>query len=93
MCITIIIIDSKGRRILLISSAVIMCFCFAGLAFCNIIKMQLNATTLNNISMICIMFFILAYSFGFGPVPWVIMGEIFSMKVSIHLLQYMRFIK
>ncbi|CAH1707558.1 unnamed protein product [Aphis gossypii] len=82
MCIAIIIIDSRGRRILLISSAVIMCFCFASLAFCNFFKMQLNATTLNNISMICIMFFILAYSLGFGPVPWVIVGEIFSMKVK-----------
>ncbi|KAF0757697.1 solute carrier family 2, facilitated glucose transporter member 10-like [Aphis craccivora] len=28
------------------------------------------------------MIFILAYSLGFEPVPWVIMREIFSMKVK-----------
>lgn len=81
MGVAIIIIDNKGRRILLISSAVIMFLCLTGLAFCIIIKTQLNASTFGNLSMVLIMIFILAYSLGFGPVPWVIMGEIFSMKV------------
>ncbi|XP_027853963.2 facilitated trehalose transporter Tret1-2 homolog [Aphis gossypii] len=82
MGVAIIIIDNKGRRILLISSAVIMCLCLAGLAFCIIFKTQLNTSTFGNLSMILIMIFILAYSLGFGPVPWVIMGEIFSTKVK-----------
>ncbi|XP_025199054.1 facilitated trehalose transporter Tret1-like [Melanaphis sacchari] len=82
MSIAIIIIDYKGRRILLISSAVIMCLCLAGLEFCITIQMQLSVTTFSNLTMILITFFILAYSLGFGPVPWVIMGEIFSTKVK-----------
>jgi hypothetical protein len=83
MHVAIIIIDSKGRRILLIYSAMIMCLCLFGLAFCIIIKMQLNATTFNGTSMVLVMFFVMAYSLGFGPVPWVILGEIFSTKVRI----------
>ncbi|XP_026811149.1 solute carrier family 2, facilitated glucose transporter member 3-like [Rhopalosiphum maidis] len=88
MLVAIFIIDSKGRRMLLIYSAVIMCLCLVGLAFCIIIKMQLNATTFNDISMILIMFFIMAYSLGFGPVPWVILGEIFSTKVKSYGISF-----
>jgi hypothetical protein len=64
MHVAIIIIDSKGRRMLLIYLAVIMCLCLVDLAFCIIIKMQLNATTFSDISIVLVMFFIMAYSFG-----------------------------
>ncbi|XP_026811287.1 facilitated trehalose transporter Tret1-like [Rhopalosiphum maidis] len=88
MHVAIIIIDSKGRRVLLIYSAVIMCLCSVGLALCVVIKTQLNATTSNHISMVLIMFFIMAYSLGFGPVPWVILGEIFSTKVKSYGISF-----
>jgi len=51
------------------SSAVIMCLCLAGLAFYIIFKIQQNASMFGDLSMILIMFFMLAYSLGFGPVP------------------------
>lgn len=83
MLVSMTVIDKIGRRTLLISSAALMCISSAGLCGCIFVtqlKVDTGITT-NMLSLIFIGNCISAYSLGFGPVPWVIVGEIFSIEV------------
>lgn len=79
------IIDKAGRRVLLIISAVMMCISLAGLVSCIMLKDNTNfesSAIFAWLPLIVIAVYISAFSIGFGPVPWIIMGEIFSAEVS-----------
>lgn len=79
------IIDKAGRRVLLIISAVMMCISLAGLVTCIMLKDNTNfksSAIFAWLPLIVIAVYISAFSVGFGPVPWIVMGEIFSAEVS-----------
>lgn len=77
------VVDKVGRRKLLIGSAVLMGLSFAGLAIYLIVKDKI--AVIDWIPLFFIAVYISAFSLGFGPVPWVVMGEIFSTEVRLML--------
>lgn len=89
------VVDKTGRRVLLIISSVLMSLCFIGLSIFFFMK-DTNKESVTNIGwlpLVLIATYISAFSIGFGPIPWVVMGEIFSTEVCSgfvnHLLCHM----
>ncbi|XP_060834889.1 facilitated trehalose transporter Tret1-2 homolog isoform X2 [Rhopalosiphum padi] len=78
------IIDKSGRKALLVISALLMANCYAGLGGFFLIKTHYLelASKLNWLPLVCIAVYISAFSIGYGPVPWIMMGEIYSSEVK-----------
>ena len=79
-----VLIDRLGRRVLLISSALIMiCSLYGlGLYFWMLDNRHAEADSLNFLPLACLCLFIAAFSIGFGPIPWLMMSELFSPEVK-----------
>lgn len=79
------VVDKAGRRVLLIISAVVMSVSFFGLGLYLDMshKLALKDTVFSCLPLILIALYISAFSLGFGPIPWVVMGEIFSNEVRL----------
>jgi len=78
------IIDKSGRKALLVLSGLLMANCYMGLGGFFLLKtyyLEL-ASKLNWLPLVCIAVYISAFSIGYGPVPWILMGEIYSSEVS-----------
>ncbi|KAH8257983.1 hypothetical protein KR038_003611 [Drosophila bunnanda] len=78
------IIDKAGRRILLLISGLLMAITTAAMGVYFQLK-ESNPGSMDNfgwlpIASICI--FIVFFSIGFGPVPWLVMAELFSEDVK-----------
>lgn len=76
-----LLIDKAGRRILLLVSCITMgiCLIVLGVYF----KLQFDKTDVSNIGwlpLLSLVIFIVAFSIGFGPIPWMMMGELFSSE-------------
>lgn len=80
--VTMAVVDKVGRRILLMTSAVLMSLSFAGLAGLAKFKTEVaEVTVFDWLPLLFVAVFISAFSLGFGPVPWVVIGEIYSTEV------------
>lgn len=78
------IVDKAGRRVLLIISAVVMSLSFFGLGLYLHMSHKFNRDSFFSwLPLILIALYISAFSLGFGPIPWVVMGEIFSNEVRL----------
>lgn len=77
-------IDKSGRKALLVLSGLLMANCYMGLGGFFLIKTHYLelASKLNWLPLVCIAVYISAFSIGYGPVPWIMMGEIYSSEVS-----------
>lgn len=77
------IVDKSGRKVLLVISASLMSVCYACLGGFYLVKTQnpVLATELKWLPLLCIAVYISAFSIGYGPVPWILMGEIYSSEV------------
>jgi SP family facilitated glucose transporter-like MFS transporter 8 len=83
-CIAMAVIDKLGRRILLLVSAILMSISCAGLAIYFImIQHDMSPKAFAWLPLTFVVLYILAFAIGFGPVPWVVMGEIFSNEVCL----------
>ena len=71
-----LIVDKAGRRFLLIIPTIVMCASMAVLGASRYYDDFPSSVTL--ISLCCS---IIGFSFGLGPIPWLIMSEIFPTKV------------
>jgi facilitated trehalose transporter len=102
------LIDRLGRKILLISSAILMALPLALLGFyfsCNNdVSFDMAGGADSDLSnyfvtktyawlpLTCLCIFIAAYSIGFGPVPFIIMSEIFPSKARSYLCSLTSFV-
>lgn len=77
-----LLIDRLGRKLLLIISASIMSFCLAGLATYFHLKENMDLSNYSLVPVACVALFIIVFSIGFGPIPWMMIGELFSNKVK-----------
>jgi len=79
-----ILIDRLGRRVLLLSSALIMIFSLYGLGlfFWMLQNSPDEAASISFLPLACMCLFIAAFSLGFGPIPWLMMSELFSPEVK-----------
>lgn len=77
-------VDKLGRRFLLITSASIMCICNISLGvFFYLHDHKSPALEFLNWLPICsLCIYIIAFSLGLGPIPWILVGELFTTEVK-----------
>ncbi|XP_062558140.1 facilitated trehalose transporter Tret1-2 homolog [Armigeres subalbatus] len=78
-----VLIDKAGRRILLLQSSFIMgsCLVVLGVYF----KLQNDKADVSGIGWLplaSVVLFIISFSLGFGPIPWMMMGELCAADVK-----------
>lgn len=77
------ITDKFGRRSLMVYSMTTMGICFLGLSYYFFVK-RYNprvADSLDWLPLLAIVLYISMFSIGCGPIPYIIIGEIFSSEV------------
>ncbi|XP_065556829.1 facilitated trehalose transporter Tret1-like isoform X2 [Artemia franciscana] len=79
-----VLVDRAGRKILLISSAFVMAVCLVALGV--FFYFQENdpalAANLGWLPLVSLIIYIIFFSFGFGPLPWALMGELLPGHVK-----------
>ncbi|CAK1540943.1 unnamed protein product [Leptosia nina] len=76
-----LLIERAGRRILLLQSCIIMGLCLIILG--TYFKLQedgANVSSVGWIPLVCLVLFIISFSLGFGPIPWMMMSELFPVE-------------
>ncbi|XP_046738445.1 facilitated trehalose transporter Tret1-like [Diprion similis] len=77
-CVAAIIVDRVGRRVLLISSSSILALCLflLGLYF------KLDLSDMGWLPLVSLTTFMIAFALGYGPIPWMMMGELFPPETK-----------
>lgn len=79
-----LVVDKSGRRLLLLLSVGLMGICLCGLGVFFYLKDEgsesIDSLEWLPITSLCI--FMVAFSLGFGPVPWLMAGEIFAPDIK-----------
>lgn len=79
-----IVVDKLGRRILLLASGTVMALSTTALGVYFYLKDQ-DQTSVDNLGwlpVVSLCIFIIMFSIGYGPVPWLMMGELFSTDIK-----------
>ncbi|CAG9862029.1 unnamed protein product [Phyllotreta striolata] len=80
---TPVLVDRWGRKLLLLVSAVGMAASEAILGtYCYLKDSHYEVGSASFLPVLCLMAYIFTYNMGYGPLPWVIMGEVFPPKVK-----------
>ena len=80
-----LIMDKLGRRVLLIVSALVMILSLYGLGLYFWFLKDRGEDFAAQISFLplgSVCLFIFAFSIGFGPIPWLMMSELFSPEAK-----------
>lgn len=79
-----LIVDKLGRRLLLLLSIVVITLCTftLGLYFYLKTDAQLNVSDIAWLPLLSLSGYIIVFSLGFGPIPWILIGEIFPSKIK-----------
>ena len=79
-----LVVDKLGRRILLLISASIMSICtlLMGVYFFKQSRDINSVTSINWLPVSCLCIFIIVFSLGYGPVPWIALGEMFAPEIK-----------
>jgi len=79
-----LLIEKAGRKILLVFSSSVMTVCLAMLGAFNTLQKHNpeEAKALDWLPLLCIVLFIVSFSVGYGPIPWMMMGELFMPDVK-----------
>jgi SP family facilitated glucose transporter-like MFS transporter 8 len=78
-----LLVDKAGRRILLLVSSTVMAVCLTILGLC--FHLQSHGHDVSSISWLplaSVAMFIIVFSMGFGPIPWIMLGELFPSNVK-----------
>ncbi|EEZ99539.1 Facilitated trehalose transporter Tret1-2 homolog-like Protein [Tribolium castaneum] len=72
-----ILVDRLGRKALMYTSSAVMALMLAvlGLYF-YLLRQGVELGSLEWLPLSCFIFYVLGFSFGWGPIPWLMMGEI-----------------
>lgn len=78
------VVDKLGRRILLLASGAVMALSTTAIGVYFFMKDR-NADSVENlgwlpVASLCI--FMIMFSIGYGPVPWLMMGELFATDIK-----------
>jgi MFS family permease len=77
------LMDRSGRRRLLLSSSIGMCFATAILTVALFLAQASPASILlGYVSVGAVLLFVIFFEIGLGPIPWLITAEIFPPEVS-----------
>nr|KAF7415880.1 hypothetical protein H0235_012472 [Vespula pensylvanica] len=77
-----LIVDRLGRRILLTTSIIFMCLSLLALGIYFYLLEKPSTTSLDWLPLSSVCSFIISYSFGFGPIPWMMISEIFAPEIK-----------
>lgn len=78
-----ILVDKAGRRILLLLSAAVMAACQGLLGYYFYLKESgSDVSSLAMIPLGSVAMFIVIFSLGFGPIPWMMTGEVFTSDLK-----------
>lgn len=79
-----IVVDKLGRRILLLASGIVMALSTTAIGVYFFLKDQDEESVVNlgwlPVASLCV--FMIMFSIGFGPVPWLMMGELFATDIK-----------
>jgi len=88
-CLMMLVIDSWGRRFLLLLSAGGMSIFVTAAAICaTLIGGEQSSVAVGWALLICICGYCVAFSLGFGPIAWLYPSEIFPMDVKERALSF-----
>jgi SP family facilitated glucose transporter-like MFS transporter 8 len=78
-----LVVDKLGRKILLLSSIIVMGICTLLIgAFFYMKVNNYNVSSIGLIPLVSMCLFIILFSLGFGPIPWMLIGEIFPAQIK-----------
>ncbi|XP_063232280.1 facilitated trehalose transporter Tret1-like [Bacillus rossius redtenbacheri] len=78
-----LVVDRLGRKVLLMASDAIMSLCMFALGtFFYLQYMEQDVSALGWLPIASISVFFMAYALGYGPLPWVVMAEVFLPSVK-----------
>jgi len=87
-----LIVDRLGRKILLLSSIIVMAICTLLIgAFFYMKANEYDVSSIGLIPLTSMCVFIILFSLGFGPIPWMLIGEIFPAQIKGKLFFLMVF--
>lgn len=78
-----VLIDKAGRRILLLQSSFIMGSCLVVLGvYFKLKNSQADVSGIGWLPLASVVLFIISFSLGFGPIPWMMMGELCAADIK-----------
>jgi hypothetical protein len=79
-----LVVDKLGRRLLLLVSDSVMALCtiLIGIYFYMKSNDESSVSSIGFLPVVSLCVFIIAFSIGFGPVPWLMLGELFASDVK-----------
>lgn len=77
-----LVIDRLGRKPLLLFSGFIMALSGAVLGGYFFMQHDGNAADIGWLPIVCMVVFIVVFSLGYGPIPWLYMSEVFSDQIK-----------
>ncbi|KAM7357345.1 solute carrier family 2 member nebulosa isoform 2-T3 [Cochliomyia hominivorax] len=82
--VSVMVVDKLGRRLLLLASSSVMAISTIAMGVYFYLK-ETDKDSVTNlgwlpVSSLCV--FIIMFSIGFGPVPWLMMGELFASDIK-----------
>ncbi|XP_050535056.1 uncharacterized protein LOC126902078 [Daktulosphaira vitifoliae] len=78
-----LLVDKAGRRVLLLISDSVMAVCLGCLGYYFWLRQHgVNVSSYTFIPLLTLSLYIVTFSLGFGPIPGVMMGELFSPDVK-----------
>ncbi|CAK1586495.1 unnamed protein product [Parnassius mnemosyne] len=82
-----LVVDKLGRRVLLLFSALIMCLCSTALGVYFFMQEVHGADSsiveaISWLPLLSLSLFIVAFSLGFGPIPWMMAGELCLIDIK-----------
>jgi len=82
-----LVVDRLGRKILLLYSVIAMGICtFLIGGFFYAKDSNYDVSSIGFIPLLSLCVFIVLFSIGFGPIPWMLMGEIFPPQIKGNII-------
>ncbi|KAK4871485.1 hypothetical protein RN001_015609 [Aquatica leii] len=78
-----VLVDKLGRKILLCISSISMIATLVTLGtYFYLIELRVDVNEYGWVPLVSFVIYVLGFSLGFGPVPWLMLGEIFSLQTK-----------
>lgn len=77
------LVERAGRKILVIQSSTIMCLCLTVLGvYFSVKDAGKDVSSFGLVPLVSLVLFIVSFSLGYGPIPWMMMGELLAPEVK-----------
>ncbi|TMW48141.1 hypothetical protein DOY81_006774 [Sarcophaga bullata] len=81
--VSVMVVDKLGRRLLLLVSAIVMAASTIAMGvYFYLQDHEVSVVNLGWLPVCSLCIFIIMFSIGFGPVPWLMMGELFASDIK-----------